>query len=70
MPAGCKTRKTGMRRERNTEQMERELHGTVRAEGQPIHPVGLLTRAFCLPCYRKEGMQDAVLSKMTVTGTT
>lgn len=49
-----------MRRETNTEQMGKELHGTVRTEGMFIHLVSLLPRAFYPPvCTTIEGGEHA-----------
>lgn len=58
-----------MRRE--TEQMGKELHGTVRTEGLFIHLVSLLPRAFYPPACIATGRGRAcriVFSKMTGTG--
>lgn len=60
-----------MRRETNTEQMGKELHGTVRTEGLFIHLVGLLPRAFHPPACIAIGRRRAcrvVFSKVTGTG--
>lgn len=62
-----------MRRETNTEQMGKELHGTVRTEGLFIHLVGPLPRAFYPPACIATGMRRAcrvVFSKMTGTRAT
>lgn len=60
-----------MRRDMNTEQMWKELHGTVRTEGLFIHLVGLLPGAFYPPVCIAIGRRSAcriVFSKMTGTG--